>query len=338
MALNFSKTSTPQLPGSLPAIGFPLRMVMAAALLGLLVFELRSGEDLSVTTEVLLRQLGTANPFWLMATVLLMPFNWLAETYKWRQFLGRHERMSLVRALQAVWAGVAISLFTPNRVGEYGGRLFFVKAENRWRAVAANLVGNFSQYLVLLTAGSAGFFLFAQQQLEVGKSWLGLYLMIALPGLALIHLFYFNLQASATKASRWRLLSSGKRFVKMIGLAGLFPRKELARLLAWAWLRYAIYAAQYFLLLQFCGIPVSLGEGFVGISTLFLLQTSIPLPPLTGLAVRGNLSIWMWQQFGASAVNSLAATYMLWIINLILPAFFGAFSIFFAQKAEKSTS
>jgi hypothetical protein len=53
----------------------------------------------------------------------------------------------------------------------------------------------------------------------------------------------------------------------------------------------------------------------------------VPLPAVAGLLVRGSLAVFVWSHFGANDLSSLAATFVLWIINLILPALIGTFSL-----------
>lgn len=51
---------------------------------------------------------------------------------------------------------MTISIFTPNRIGEYGGRILEVEAKYNWRGVLATLVGSLSQLIVLLAFGLCG--------------------------------------------------------------------------------------------------------------------------------------------------------------------------------------
>jgi hypothetical protein len=89
-----------------------------------------------------------------------------------------------------------------------------------------------------------------------------------------------------------------------------------------------VYSTQYFLLLRFFGIDIGLIPAYFSIAAIFLIQTSIPLPPVMGLLARGNVAVQIWSFFGANQVSILATTFGLWIINLILPALFGTFFIF----------
>jgi hypothetical protein len=118
-----------------------------------------------------------------------------------------------------------------------------------------------------------------------------------------------------------------KRFFKDIVVLKNYDTKTLSKALGFAFLRYLIYTFQYLLLLYFFGINVTLIEGLSGIATIFILQTSIPLPPLLGLVVRSEIAILVWGIFSNNELSILAATFVLWVLNLIVPALLGAIFI-----------
>ena len=97
-----------------------------------------------------------ANYYFLLISVLLMPLNWFLELYKWLFVMRRYEFLTLWQGAKAILLGLTVSLFTPNRVGEYGGRLLLVKKEHRLIAVYATVVGNFAQWVVLCLFGTLG--------------------------------------------------------------------------------------------------------------------------------------------------------------------------------------
>ena len=59
------------------------------------------------------------------------------------------------------------------------------------------------------------------------------------------------------------------------------------------------------------------------IATIYLLQTSVPLPPLMGLFVRSEVALFVWGMYSANEIAILAATFGLWILNLLIPALIG---------------
>lgn len=309
-------------------LNWALKALFAALLCSALYYDLQAKDNLPAIWQAFLAKLGHSNSAWLLVTLALMPLNWWAEMKKWHQFVHRYQPFSQWQAYRAVLAGVSFSIFTPNRVGEYGGRILFVRRKHQWKAVIANLVGNFAQIMVLFAAGIAGAAWLALQLGMIDPMLVRTGAALAAVGLAAMFFIYFNIDLAVPLAKRIPLLNHVKRFVKDIRVLRQFKRRELAEILAWATFRYAIYAAQYFLLLQFFGIKTGIWAGFSGIAAIFLFQASVPLPPVVGLLARGNVAVQVWSHFGANEVSILAATFSLWIINLILPALAGAFFIF----------
>jgi Lysylphosphatidylglycerol synthase TM region len=314
---------------SSPWINRGFQVAVLLLLLAILWYELGSRDRLSDMWSEFNRHLSGANWLIVLAVLLLMPLNWLAETEKWYQFVRHYEPMPRYRAVMAVLSGVSLSLFTPNRVGEYGGRMLFVQPHNQWKAIIANLIGNFCQFIVLLGFGIIGA-AYTLRQVDIVDPQLGWWL-VAAATLALVAMMgvYFNLEGVLNilrrlpGVSRFRWI--GKRL--RLDILRSFNQSERFDILRWAVIRYIVYAAQYYLLLRFFSIEVGLLDGFAGIAGLFLLQTSIPLPPMTGLVARGNLAVVLWTQYGANDLSALAATFSLWVINLILPALIGTFCL-----------
>lgn len=313
-----------------PALGGLILLLLATALWS----DLAAKDDLGTIWKAFWLHLQGAHWAWVAATLALMPLNWLAETQKWHSFMQRYEPLSLRKALLAVWVGVSFSLFTPNRIGEYGGRMLLVRPENRWKAVLFNIVGNYSQYLVLLTAGLWGLVWFAPRLWPAPPEWLPVLTWLALPLLAFLYALYFALGQVPHLLDRLPWLSRWRRAREELAVLQDLNIRELLELLAWAFVRYGIYCTQYFFLLHFFGITPGITAAYAGIALIFLIQTSLPLPPLAGLLARGNLALQVWSVFGANAAGSLAATFTLWIINLILPALIGTFSLFYVQSTK----
>jgi len=86
--------------------------------------------------------------FW--AVVILAFINWGIEARKWQLLVKSLQRISYFVAFKAVLSGVTLSLNTPNRIGEYGGRILYVKEGNRIKAISLSIAGSMSQLIVTL--------------------------------------------------------------------------------------------------------------------------------------------------------------------------------------------
>ena len=306
--------------------GFQICMVTLLA--WVLYSEIKSRDNLIAMWQIFIQQLYQAPVGYLLLTLLLLPLNWLIEAIKWRHFMLRYESISLYRAFKAVLAGICFALITPNRIGELGGRLLFVDRANQWHSMLANVLGSIAQYLVSLLAGVLGAFYLGPQLFPQHQIWWNWAMLGALIGILVIYLIFFN---SPALAPFFKSLAKAKYLHFLhpkLDLLEQLDRKDLYFTFGWSLLRYLIYSSQYYCVLCFFGINPGFTVAYAGIFLIFLLQTVLPLPALASLLARGNLAIFVWGHFGADAISALAATFLLWIINLILPALIGTLSLF----------
>jgi hypothetical protein len=255
--------------------------------------------------------------------LLLMPFNWLAESEKWRGLLLPYYHFGRLQSIKAVCAGVYLSLFTPNRIGEYGGRVLFLPAEHRWKSVFATLAGTLAQWIFILSLGLVGMAKHLRHIRSIDDTlYIGMLVLAAATAL-ILSWAYFNMKSWTGLTRKLPFQHYIKRFVKEIAVLSQFSILDLRKTLAWAGLRFAIYATQYVLVLYYFKLDILVSEAFYGVFALFLVQTSIPLPPISGLLARGNLALLIWGSYGLDPISCLSASFLLWIINLILPSLFG---------------
>ncbi len=263
------------------------------------------------------------NLLWLMAVLLMAPLNQILETLKWHELTRGFTKISFWQKLKAVLAGSTIGVFTPNRVGEYAGRLLFVEEGQGWKAVISTVVGSMGQLLVLLTAGLLGSIYFYGKFMEPEPYILPVALSLGTAFLGLLYFAYFNIDLAVVLAKRLPFAERLRRPLKQLAMLRNYHRRELGRAMWYAFLRYATFSTQYYLLLQFYGVPVPWLDGMAGIATIFLVQASVPLPPAMGLLARGEIALYIWGFFAGNRVDILAATFSLFVINIVVPSLLG---------------
>ncbi|MBK6775525.1 MAG: flippase-like domain-containing protein [Flavobacteriales bacterium] len=101
------------------------------------------------------REAFAASLSWPLAIVMLLALlNWGIEAFKWKLLMRPVEVMPYGNAVRATLAGTSIGLFTPNRSGEFVGRLWFVKPGGRMRAGFATVLGSMAQFTSTMLAGA----------------------------------------------------------------------------------------------------------------------------------------------------------------------------------------
>src|SRR5215208_4195931 len=93
---------------------------------------------------------------YLVLALCLVPLNWGLEAWKWKLSVHDVYPISFLQAFKAVLSGVSFSVTTPNRIGEYVGRIIYLPEGNRLKTISVTVVGSFAQLLVTILMGTTG--------------------------------------------------------------------------------------------------------------------------------------------------------------------------------------
>ena len=85
--------------------------------------------------------------------ILMMFLNWFLESLKWRFLVSKIEKISINCSIRAVFSGITVSAFTPNRVGEYAGRVFCLNDSDRIQGVLITVIGSMAQLVTTIFFG-----------------------------------------------------------------------------------------------------------------------------------------------------------------------------------------
>ena len=261
------------------------------------------------------------NMIWLLLAFLFMFFNWGVEALKWQKLMAKIEILKFSAAFRAILCGVSLSLFTPNRVGEYGGRVLILQKANKIQAIGLTLIGSWSQLIIHISLGVLGLYIFELKYFEFNHVFAN-FLFIGIALLCGLSLFlYFNihfLEKLTQKLHRYQQWQNYWHIVKQ------YRRSELTYILLLSLLRYFIFALQYVFLLWFFGVSAPLANILILVCSIFFIQTIVPSIALVELGIRGNVALFFLTYITENSLAILAATFSLWTINLLLPAILGA--------------
>ena len=270
------------------------------------------------------------NPLlWLV--VLLMLVNWALESRKWQLLMAPLEKLSFLTAFKSVLAGCSITMLTPNRIGEYGGRILYINENNRLKAISHTILGSMSQLFVTLLMGTAGlvYFRFIGGQgkmLNIILSPFLLNILLYISVLVCIGLLLLYLRAGflVTLINRAGVF---KKSVKYIEHLSDFNRKQLLRILFLSIFRYLVFILQYMLLLHVLQVNIHPVVCFWLLAVYYLLLAFTPTIGFTELPIRAAASVQLLQVFSANILGIEVASFGIWLINLVLPAIIGSILI-----------
>jgi hypothetical protein len=265
--------------------------------------------------------------------VLLMFVNWGIESLKWKVLIKHIQPISYLRAFKAVLSGLSVSVAmnTPNGVGEYFGRILYVREGNRLRAIALTFVGNISQLIITVSFGWMGLIFLRYNlenlpQLDVGLpiKWIRVLLLGSLAGVFILLFVYFKISWFIRLLERIPFVSKYAFFIQKLEE---FEWRELLKVLLMSMLRYSVFIAQYVLLLQVFDVQITLLQSCWLTMVMFLALAIVPTIALAELGLRGQLSIHLFGLFSNNTLGIVLTATGIWLINLIVPALAGSLFI-----------
>ena len=306
-----------------------IKIALPLAFVAMMYSQMADKQDLTeILDEFQLRFKG-GQAIWIVVVIALMPVNWILETRKWQILLPGAEGLPFRTMLKAIFGGITLSLFTPNRIGEYAGRVLFVPRHLQWKAVIATVVGSFSQNLVNLVLGFSALMAFIFSQHTFGQflnPGLGILIVIFSAGSMWL---YFNIGFIYDVLSRVAVIKASwyKKALKHLEMIKDYKRDTLSRALLLSFIRFMVFSTQFVLLLLFFGLDIPILWIWAGVLVIYLFHTGIPLPPFVDVLVRSQLALMIWQNYDPNELTVLAGSFFIWIINLVVPALIGLLAI-----------
>lgn len=263
--------------------------------------------------------------------ILMMFLNWFIESLKWRFLISKIEKVSIKRSIRAIFSGITVSAFTPNRVGEYGGRVFCLEKADRIKGILITVIGSMAQLVITIFFGSIGILLIPNLMPEfdailsqfVFAYPIMLFLLILL-NVLLVTLF-LNASVFSVVLSKIKFL---RKFKKYNEVFSFYNSSELLEILLYSVGRYIVFTTQFFILLQVFDVQIGYVDAMILITTKLLVISIIPTIAITEIGIRGSVALFLFGLVSVNAIGILSATFVMWVINLLLPALIGTIFIF----------
>jgi len=263
--------------------------------------------------------------------IILMPVNWLIESVKWKYLVRKFSNISLWTSLKGVFTGLTAAVFTPNRIGEYFGRIVVLDDKYRIKGIFATIVGSFAQILTTVFFGIISLYLLVENKsatdslIQYNNTWTWIFLSIMM---IITVLLYFNISWF-----EWifRYIPFVKKYRKHFVILKDYSKKDLFVTLFYSVLRYVVFVSQYILFLYFFDVRVGIYESIICIGAGYLVILAVPTFTIAEIGVRGSVALFFLEMFSQNTTGIISATVSLWIVNLAIPAFLGSI-ILYRQK------
>ena len=317
-----------------------LRFGILAGAYGYLVWKLLIKPETALSFSHLTRLFSLPNLLpGLLAVVILMALNWGIETWKWKSLISKAESVSFKTALTAVLTGVTVSIFTPNRMGEYIGRVFLLRSRSPVQGILITLIGSLSQIVVYFISGVAGITVFFFTHILPIHPDLNFLSWIILPGAILsisLTVFLFLNVSLLTKLGRKIIPRKWHRTKAYLSVFRLYSSLVLLTILLLSLFRYMVFTLQYLFLLWIFCLQISLTQALMATSVIFFLLVIIPSVALAEVGIRNTVALTVLGMILNPGLRNdplvhlsiVSTATTLWVINVGIPALAGSFFVF----------
>jgi len=310
-------------------ISFILKLVIVALALWFMYQKVFANENLSEMYQWFLGTFKEQVSWPLFWVLLLMFLNWLLDAVKWKFLIKKEEEVSLWLSIKAVFLGITVSIFTPNRVGEFGGRVFCLEKADRIKAVLITILGNVGQLLATTIFGTIALvhYMQAYSGFLDGEAdyWFFILVFIATILVSTLIALYLNTSWLSSFFMKFKFL---RKYEDYSDVFSYYSTTELLYIIFLSIARYAVFSFQFYILLRFFLVDISLIESLTMSSLVFLTISIIPTIALTEIGVRGSIAIYFFGLVSANHIGILTATFALWFTNLVLPALLGTILVY----------
>lgn len=264
----------------------------------------------------------------LVAVVVLMLVNWSLEAIKWKYAVEQVQKISFLKSLKAIFSGVSFSVTSPNRMGEYLGRVLYMDDGNRLKVISLTMLGSISQLMITLFFGITGLLVLKEKIIDSGISgwptWINLVIIGSSVALFFLTLFYFRLGWLIKWIDKLPVL---KKYGWLIIELEKLDATMLVKLLSVSALRYLVFGLQYYLLIRFFGVEVNWWQSFWAMAIVFFIMAVIPTIALFEIVQKLYVTREIFAIFTVNTLGIGLVTSTIWFINLVVPAVIGSLFI-----------
>ena len=269
-----------------------LKVLLALLSYGFVGYRIYNSPDIS-SFQTFFNNLDVNQWYILMLISVLMIINWSLEAIKWKNLIKPIQKVGFLKSLFAVWTGVTVGNITPNRIGEFAGRILFLEKKNRHKGTSITLYGDLAQFVVTLLFGIAGFSLLSQYLLSntLGNNNNNTILIILTTGILLsviCSIIYYKIEKIMSLLARIKFLENAVSRFSFIDK-----------------------------------IEISYYHAIISISSICLATHIVPNIPFAEIGIRVSFSLLFIGLFTDSNAFVLFSSLLIYVINIAIPSFGG---------------
>ena len=274
---------------------------------------------ISLTDFVLqIEDVFSANPYVLFSLLVFTFFNWVFEILKWQNLVFIVKKISFITSLKQSLGSLTASLFTPNRIGEYGVKAFYFYKGERKKIILLNVISNFSQMFITIVFGLIGLYFFITTY------------EVSLPVFRSRRLiFYFSILVVSVFGGKFLLSKKIRGFYwsKIILFIKNIPSLIFIKTIIFSIIRYVLFSHQLYYLLLLFGVEIEYSTLIKLIFTMYLIASIIPSLPMFDWLIKGSVAVFIFSFIGVNELIIVSIVTLMWLFNFALPAIIGSYFV-----------
>lgn len=318
---------------------FFLRFSFSAIAFTLAIWLLNQRLDYSLINQFISTFHITATSILLsIAILLLWALNILIEAKKWNFLQKKLSPTPLIFSLRGVFAGIAVSLFLPNRSGEFVGKALMGNKKLFAQSSALAIAGSLTQLFATIAIGSPILiFQLSQGDMFFSNTWVLLLMSIVFSIILLLLLFSYKLKSLSgifKRRKQWKLAFEA---------LSLLSLKDNLILIGLSVTRYLVFSFQTILVFWCFGFPETMDVIFQIIAISYLLMVFLPIITIAEIPVKVGVLVFSLSLVlhdrafipnSYAVIAGLASTFI-WLINVFFAGIVGI--IFLSLPKRNST-
>lgn len=250
--------------------------------------------------------------------IFLSAFNWIFEIFKWQNLVSFIKKIVFKDALKQSLGSLTASLFTPNRIGEYGAKAMYYSFNYRKHIMLINLISNMLQMSITIIFGGIGILLFTTHY-RLDANYYKLFKILA------IVLSFTILIIIIMRESKFTI--KGVSLKKIVDFIYSYPRQKMGLAFLFSLIRYGIFSFQFYFLLHIFNIEISYINAMIIISSMYLLASIVPSIFIFDVAVKGSIAVYLFSFIHVNELIILSIITSMWILNFVLPSIIGSYYV-----------
>lgn len=309
--------------------GFFVKVLISSLAIGFIAYKLNQRQsDLSLFLDHLLSlSFSEIALKFLIPSIALMILNWWMEVVKWKKLLDTNVEISWRISIKAVLSGTTIGVFSPNRMGEFVGRVLALKPEQRIKGSLLSMVNGLSQSLATFTFGVFGLLILVEEFAKVPLGFVGTKILQLTLVIAVVLAFtiYLRMNMLVKLPLRWKALAKYQHYFEVFTAVDAHLLKQLFNL---SMVRFLTFILQYVVVFSLLLSSPNLLQVLVGSVLTLFSSTLLPFLPIPDLLVRESMALSYFQLYDFDPLIVSVAVLVVWLVNVALPALIGTSALF----------